>query len=81
MTTDDLTERITRVLEGQGLTPHPDKYDSSIHGWRCEHPDIYGPCSCFEELVAAIIPIVEAEVQTAKVEAEARDEITSQDFD
>ena len=74
MTTDAtaLQERIARVLEGQGLTAHPDQYDSNIHGWRCEHPDIYGPCSCFEELVAAVLPIVEAEVRAAVEERESR---------
>lgn len=40
------------VLRGAGLTDEPGKYDSDIHSWRCSHPDIYGPCSCFQELVA-----------------------------
>lgn len=43
---------IERVLRENGLTDRPDLYDSSIHSWRCEHPDRYGPCDCFAELVA-----------------------------
>lgn len=35
----------------------------SPHGWRCETPDVYGPCDCLEaiaaEIVDALYPIVE----------------------
>lgn len=57
-----LAVEIERVLRENGLTDRPDKYDSSIHSWRCEHPDRYGPCDCFAELVAdltRVIPPVE----------------------
>lgn len=67
-TTDELREKIAWTLEGQGLSAHPDQYDSNIHGWRCEYPDRYGPCSCFEELVAAVLSDVEAEVRRAQAE-------------
>lgn len=43
---------IEAVLRGAGLSDRPWEYDSSIHSWRCEHPDRYGECSCFAELVA-----------------------------
>ena len=26
---------------------------SSIHSWRCEHPDRYGPCNCMAEVARA----------------------------
>jgi hypothetical protein len=42
---------IETVLREWGLTDRPDLFDSSIHGWRCEHPDRYGYCTCFSELV------------------------------
>lgn len=45
------TDEISRVLRENGLTDRPDLFDSSIHSWRCEHVEQYGPCSCFQELV------------------------------
>lgn len=44
-------EQITEVLRGIGLSNEPEKYDSNIHSWRCERPEIYGRCSCFDEAV------------------------------
>ena len=44
-------EQIAEVLRGIGLSDLPDEYDSSIHSWRCEHPEIYGRCSCFDDAV------------------------------
>lgn len=49
--TGDVGAAIERALRENGLSDQPDKYDSSIHSWRCEHPDRYGPCTCFAELV------------------------------
>ena len=25
-----------------------------IHGWRCEYPDCYGPCECFDEVISNV---------------------------
>lgn len=69
------TEAIERVLRENGLTDRPDQYDSNIHSWRCEHPDRYGSCDCFAELVtdlAAAAVQARAEV-VARVEALCRD--------
>ena len=44
-------EQIAEVLRGIGLSDLPDEYDSRIHSWRCEHPEIYGRCSCFDDAV------------------------------
>lgn len=41
---------VERVLRENGLTDKPGEFDSDIHSWRCSHPDIYGPCECFQEL-------------------------------
>lgn len=54
-----LTERIDATLRGAGLTDQPREFDSNIHSWRCEHPDRYGPCSCFQELVDDLLRAVD----------------------
>jgi len=46
---------IAEALRGVGLSDKPDEFDSSIHSWRCEHPDRYGRCKCFEETVADLV--------------------------
>lgn len=46
---DDLTQVITRVLYNEGAGP-----GTSIHSWRCEHPDRYGPCRCVESVASEI---------------------------
>lgn len=45
-------QEIEELLRGAGLTDEPEKYDGSIHSWRCAYPDRYGKCTCFQELVA-----------------------------
>ena len=38
-----------------------------FHSWCCEHPDMYGPCDCLDELVNDLLPIVaEAERRGAE---------------
>lgn len=27
----------------------------TIHSWRCQYPDMYGPCSCVEQAAEAIL--------------------------
>lgn len=49
-----MSERIEEILRGAGLTDRPDEYGDGIHSWRCEHPDRYGRCGCFAELVDAL---------------------------
>lgn len=44
-------KQIEAVLRGLGLTDGPESYGDGIHGWRCEHPDIYGRCDCFKVAV------------------------------
>lgn len=29
----------------------PEFSQHGIHGWRCEYPDRYGPCECFDEAI------------------------------
>lgn len=42
-----MRERLRQVLEANGVGP----VDASLHSWRCEHPDRYGECTCFAELL------------------------------
>lgn len=43
-------DAIAEVLREYGVGD----FDASLHGWRCAHPDRYGPCTCFAELLTAI---------------------------
>lgn len=52
---DDERDVLDRALRGLGLTDEPDKYGDGIHSWRCEHPDRYGRCECFEEAISYIL--------------------------
>lgn len=42
-----LVDTIARVLSENGVGG----VDASLHSWRCGYPDIYGPCTCTDELV------------------------------
>lgn len=56
----NIEQVIAEALLGAGLTNKPDEFDSNIHSWRCEHPDRYGRCKCFEETVADIAAALRA---------------------
>lgn len=52
MTTDRKTFEIIRSAlaaeaAGFGLPQGAD----GLHSWRCEYPDVYGACECFDEFV------------------------------
>ena len=55
-----MSDAIEAVLRGAGLTDKPGEFDSSIHSWRCEHPETYGPCDCFQELVRELAEVERA---------------------
>ena len=55
-----MSEAVEAVLRGAGLTDKPGEFDSSIHSWRCEHPETYGPCDCFQELVRELAEVERA---------------------
>lgn len=50
--------RIRDILVAAGLSDRPDSQNSSIHSWRCEHPDRYGPCTCLDDLVNDLTTVV-----------------------
>lgn len=66
---DAVAAVLERVLRENGLSDEPAKYDSSIHSWRCWHPDIYGPCGCFAELVSDLTDVLAAVERRAEVRA------------
>lgn len=39
-------EQIEKVLAGNGLSGL-----GELHGWRCNHPEVYGECRCVSELI------------------------------
>lgn len=53
----DIKQKIRAVLEGAGLSDNPEEFDSSIHSWRCEYPDTYGQCTCFQELLDQLVAL------------------------
>lgn len=64
-----MSDAIEAVLRGAGLTDNPGEHDSSIHSWRCEHPETYGPCDCFQELVRELAEVERAAAEKAWGEA------------
>lgn len=43
-------EVIAKALLDEGGGP-----GSSLHSWRCEHPDRYGDCDCVEQTAEVIV--------------------------
>ena len=56
-----------KALSDEGGLP-----GSSIHSWRCEYPDRYGPCDCVAqtvvEIIAAVEPLIREQI-AAEIEA------------
>ena len=69
-----LSEEIERVMRENGLSDEPGQFDSNIHSWRCEHPDRYGPCSCFQELRDDLTRILAARLAGVRDEREVKAE-------
>lgn len=55
-----VAEVVERVLLDEGAAP-----GSSIHSWRCEHPDRYGDCTCVAEIAQEIAAALTARDDTA----------------
>lgn len=66
-------EALAKMLIREGAAP-----GGSVHSWRCDYPDIYGPCDCVEQLADEILASdwLAAHVARARAEAlrEAADE-------
>lgn len=43
-------EVVVKVLEDEGGKP-----GHSIHSWRCEYPDRFGPCDCLDQVASEIL--------------------------
>lgn len=44
---EDAVEALRAILTTEGA------FDA--HGWRCAHPDLYGPCNCEAEVAAEVL--------------------------
>lgn len=52
---DGLAEVVAQVLLDEGGGP-----GSSLHSWRCEYPDRYGPCTCVADTADILADAVRA---------------------
>lgn len=52
---DPLRDAVRQVLIEHAVDA---KENQGLHGWRCQYPDSYGPCTCFEELVSALTDVI-----------------------
>lgn len=48
-------DQIVQILTDEGGAP-----GSSLHSWRCEHPDRYGECDCLKWVAMSLLPVLEA---------------------
>jgi hypothetical protein len=64
-----VAEALAVEAASQGMGP-----GGSIHGWRCEYPDRYGPCDCIAE-VSADLATVAVETLTPLIRAQVAAEI------
>lgn len=53
-----MREHIEAFLRGIGLTDKPAEFSDGIHGWRCEYPDMYGQCACFDGVVQDLMEFI-----------------------
>lgn len=51
-----LRDRLARALLDNGLDADG---TGCIHGWRCDYPDLYGPCGCYSELLDDLVAAAE----------------------
>jgi hypothetical protein len=62
-----------RALIDEGAGP-----GKSLHSWRCEYPDRYGPCDCVEgaarEVAAAVVAALDLPGRDRETAAKALDE-------
>lgn len=61
-----LLQVVMAVLRDEGGDP-----GSSLHSWRCEYPDRYGPCSCLREAASAVLDALTPKVAALTLRAEA----------
>jgi hypothetical protein len=65
-----LRDRLEAALRGAGLSDDPGQFDSDMHSWRCKYPDIYGPCSCFSDLLDDLLNAAKTPAPTTAGEGE-----------
>ena len=50
----EMVRKVAEALASEGCAP-----GTSIHSWRCEHPDRYGPCDCADDVSRAVLAVAE----------------------
>jgi len=51
-----MTETVEMVVRQVLIEHGVDVVDNQgLHGWRCQYPDSYGACSCFDDLVVEMV--------------------------
>lgn len=53
MKREELAKAVTLALVENGVGQ-----GSSVHGWRCDYPDLYGACDCLAETVTDVVDAV-----------------------
>lgn len=72
-----LREVLAEAMRAAGLTDDPESFDSDIHSWRCRYPDVYGPCSCFQEAVSDVEAAILAQLADVLGSEEVREAVRS----
>ena len=57
---------IARVLAEEGGEP-----GRSLHSWRCERPDWFGPCTCLAETAGEIVKALDLDARDQAAEKAA----------
>lgn len=52
-------DEVTDLINSEGGGP-----GSSLHSWRCEYPDRYGPCDCVESLAQEIVALIDRKMSS-----------------
>lgn len=66
--TQTVREALAAALTSNGVgRSAPD----GIHSWRCEYPNVYGPCTCFAELLDDLVAAVTLRLDAAERVVEA----------
>ena len=53
---DETYYAVKNVLGEYGISG---KYNGGPHTWRCERPDVYGECTCIDDLVKDLLTILD----------------------
>lgn len=55
-----LREELDELLVGYSIQGVENQ---GLHGWRCQYPDRYGPCTCYSDFLDALTTFVETRTE------------------